>query len=773
MLRPLLACALRRQRPIRTPGGFMTMHTPRLAHHAVAAAAIAALAAPLAGAQTTAPGQLGVIEVTAERRIENIRDVPISVSAISGESLEILNSGGQDIRQLSGRVPSLLIESSFGRAFPRFYIRGLGNTDFDINASQPVSLVFDDVVQENPILKGFPMFDVERVEVLRGPQGTLFGRNATAGVVKFESVKPELGTLGGYGLLTFGTDTMVNAEGAVNVPLGESSALRVSFQSQNRDDWVDNTFAAGPTREFEGFSDNAARVQLLVQPSKDLSILGNLHLRDLQGSARVFRANIIKPGSNDLVDGFDETKVAHDGVNDQDIRNVGGSLRLRWDFGGAALVSITGYESIDSKSRADVDGSAGPYWDFASPFVPGTTVGLQSETADNVPDHSQFTQEFRIESTGTGPLQWLAGVYWFDEELSIEGFSYASVPGNPQNGFITQRQDNQAWAVFGSAGYDVTPQFSVRGGIRYTEDEKDFTVQRFQSPLSFLGAPDAVGPVSESRSASNTSYDLSAVYKLDDATNLYARYATGFRAPSFQGRILFSFGPDISVADSEEVQSIEAGVKADLWDRRARTSLTAFYYEVDGQQLVAVGGGVNTARLLNADKTVGRGIEWDFEAYVTERLLLQMSASYNDTEIQDPNLRVATCGGGCTVTDPIVGGLAVIDGNALPQAPKTIFNLNARYGWPMAGGEAYVLTDWSYRSKVNFFLYESVEFTGKSLLEGGLRFGYIFGDGKYEAAAFVRNLTNEIVAVGGIDFSNLTGFINEPRTWGVSFRASF
>src|SRR5687767_11203597 len=137
--------------------------------------------------------QLESITVTAERRSEDIKDVPNSVSAVRGEFLDVLNSSGQDVRMLAARVPSLNIESSFGRAFPRFYIRGLGNTDFDLNASQPVSLLYDDVVQENPILKGFPAFDLARVEVLRGPQGSLFGRNTPAGVVKFESNRPVRG----------------------------------------------------------------------------------------------------------------------------------------------------------------------------------------------------------------------------------------------------------------------------------------------------------------------------------------------------------------------------------------------------------------------------------------------------------------------------------------------------------------------------------------------------------------------------------------------------
>ncbi|MGH8499218.1 MAG: TonB-dependent receptor plug domain-containing protein, partial [Methylococcales bacterium] len=133
---------------------------------------------------------LEALEVTAQRRTENVQKVPVSVSAIKGENLNAITTSGEDVRVLSGKVPSLYVEGSFGRAFPRFYIRGLGNTDFDLNASQPVSLIYDDIVQENPILKGFPMFDLDRVEVLRGPQGTLFGRNTPAGVVKFESAKP-------------------------------------------------------------------------------------------------------------------------------------------------------------------------------------------------------------------------------------------------------------------------------------------------------------------------------------------------------------------------------------------------------------------------------------------------------------------------------------------------------------------------------------------------------------------------------------------------------
>ncbi len=258
------------------------------AHRIAAAAALAATGWGAASAQQPAPemGKLAPVNVTAERRTENVQDVPNSVSTLGSEILEVIGTSGQDVRVLSGRVPSLNIESSFGRAFPRFYIRGYGNTDFRLNASQPVSLVYDDVVQENPILKGFPVFDLDRIEVLRGPQGTLFGRNTPAGVVKFESVRPGK-ALEGYGSLSFGTFKTINAEGAVNVPTSDDSALRISLLNQTRDDWVHNTNPAGLTQDFEGYRDSAVRAQWLVQPNKDFSALINLHARDYDGSARL------------------------------------------------------------------------------------------------------------------------------------------------------------------------------------------------------------------------------------------------------------------------------------------------------------------------------------------------------------------------------------------------------------------------------------------------------------------------------------------------------
>ena len=713
----------------------------------------AAMAQETSGAAQPASGQLDTVTVTAQRRTENIKDVPVSVSTLQNEKLEVILSGGQDIRVLSGKVPSLNIESSTGRVFPRFYIRGYGNADFSIFASQPVSLIYDDVVQENPILKGFPMFDLANVEVLRGPQGTLFGRNTPAGVVKFESAKPSLKGVEGYYNFSQASHGTVNVEGAANIPLSNEWALRVSTLRQHRDDYVSNAYTHEPD-SLEGYNEHAERVQVLYQPNGTFNALFNVHQRTAAGSSRVFRANIIKKGTNSLVDGFDAENVFTNGQNYQNLTTRGGNVRLSWDLGAVKLYSITGYETISSyNSRGDIDGgtpTSGPG------FIP-----FQVETASVLPDLKQYSQEFRVESKKAGPVSWQAGVYYFDEDATGGSDNYN--PAGARTSRVVSNQQNKAWAAFGSVNYAVTDAFTVRGGLRYTNDKKDFaTLEATNVTL--------IGPASVSTSKHKANWDLSGTYTLSPDVSLYARVATGFRAPSIAAP---SASVPITVADAETITSYEAGVKADLLNRRARASLSVYDYDVKNQQLTVVGGDSNVTKLINAAKTKGRGIEAEIEGFVTPDFKIAASTSYNFTEIRDPSLSVNKCAQ-CTITNPInAAGRVVIDGNPLPQAPKWIVNLSARYNWPLAEGNLFVLTDWSYRSKVNFFLYEAAEFEGKALTEGGLRVGYNWAGGKYEVAAFGRNITNQQRVTGAIDFNNLTGFINEPRQWGVQVKGAF
>ncbi len=711
--------------------------------------------------------------VTAQKTEQNLQDVPMSITAVDGDVMDEIRSGGSDIRFISGRVPSLIVESDFGRVFPRFYIRGLGNTDFDLNASQPVSLIYDDIVMENPMLKGFPVFDMDRVETLRGPQGTLFGRNTPAGIVKFDSVKPSQ-EMDGYAKIGFGTFRQASFEGAIGGALNDSWSARVSYLHDQRADWVRNepglvdpdlNLTNGRVNgdgDLEAYTEDAYRIQVAYD-GDSFSALFNLHGRDLDGTARVFRANIIQPGTNDFVPGYDREVVSHDGGNAQDVKSMGWSAKLEWDLDNdMTFTSITGYETVEAYSRGDVEGGYGASF---LPWMGPGFIPFPAQTADGIPDHNQVTQEFRL-SQASDSMFWQAGVFYFDEHLEVESFNYSDLT-NVHTGYATQVQDTTAYAIFGQADFYLSDETTLTAGIRWSHDSKDYTAA---VPLPPFGG-DPTPPSSVHPSDGNFSGNISIAHVLDDDTNIYARLARGFRAPSVQGRVLF--GGAITVADSETVTSIEEGFKKELWDGRARLNSALFYYQMNDQQLTAGSGTANVNQLVNADKTVGYGFESDLTAKLAPNTLLTLGLSYNHTEIQDPNLTVSPCGAGCVVLDPpgAIAGTVSIDGNSLPRAPRWMSNLILKHIIPLDGGDIVLSTDWAYRSSINFFLYESEEFQGDALLEGGLRIAY--ETEKWALGFYGRNITDQDKLIAAIDFNNLEGIVNDPRIWGVDFQYNF
>ncbi len=705
--------------------------------------------------------RLDPVVTTAQRVEQDAQDVPISITTVSDEKLDNLKAGGADIRFLSARVPSVIAESSFGRAFPRFYIRGYGNTDFDLNSTQPVSMVYDDIPYENPILKGYPVYDMEAVEVLRGPQGTLFGRNTPGGIIKFDSVKPNQ-EFDAYVRGSYGTYNTFDLEGAVGGALTDKLSARLSFLHQSRDDYVDNAFT-GESDAFEGFEVTSGRVQFLFEPTDTLDLLLNIHALTNEGSARLFRANIIDQGERGLGSNFDRDTVFFDGGDGNPLTqdSAGVNFKAVKDFqNGWEFTYIFGHETTETFSRGDIDGGA----IGTMGFMPSGPFNFPSDTSGGIDDLTQTTHEARFAFDDGGPLRAQTGVFVFDEEVTITSLAYA---GDFAFSGATRSQDSQSYGIFGSLFYDISDQLTVSGGLRYTDDEKDFTATRD------VGS-NPIGPLTESVSDEQISWDLSATYAVNDEVNLYGRIARGYRGPSVQGRVVFA--DTLSTADSETVISYEAGAKSELFDNRVRLNGNVFYYEISDQQLTVVGGINNTVQLINADKGEAYGFEIDVEAVATENLVLTGGLSYNKTEIKDDLLLSPGCGTACTVLDPAVtvGGSTFfnISGNSFPNAPEWIANATARYSVPVEGGELYAFTDWAYKGDTNFFLYDSVEFFQEGYWEGGLRFGYA-SDRGYDVSVFGRNITDEDALTGGIDFTTLTGFVNEPQTFGIEFRYDF
>ncbi|MBI1359919.1 MAG: TonB-dependent receptor plug domain-containing protein [Alphaproteobacteria bacterium] len=715
------------------------------------ALAIGALSGPAMAQAAGDDTKVDTIIVTAQQREENLQDVPVSVATVPKDLLNSMFADGSDVLALSARVPGVYAESSNGRVAPRFYIRGLGNIDFDLAASQPVSIIMDDVVQENVVLKSFPLFDQDQVEVYRGPQGSLFGRNTTAGIIRFKSVRPS-DTFSADGSASYGSFNTVNLEGGVGGPLvaGVLSA-RASMLYQHRDDWIDNTTVPGD-KNLGGYDERAARFQLLYTPTDRLNVLLNVHGRDLDGTSAIFRANVITTGTNGLNSNYDRDRVSYDqgGGNPQKYKGWGTSANVGYDFGPVKLTSITGYEETHGFSRGDIDGGVAG---VGPGFIP-----FDSDTQDGLDSLNQFTEEVRLASTSAGPLTWQTGAFYFHTDYVDTTVGPTGFPPS-----TSVRQKNDSWAIFGQGSYAFTDQFSVTAGLRYTNDDKDLIV---------ASAPSNNRSVSDDK----VSWDLSAMYKFTPAVSVYARVADGFRGPSIQGRNI-AFGSPPSVAQSETNLSFEAGWKTELLNDTLRFNGAVFQYTVDHIQLTAVGGAGNLVQLINANKGKAYGFETDIEYVPMPNLIFTGGFSYNHTKIDDPGLLVGICAQ-CTITDPTVMSGATtyanIDGNPFPNAPETTADFTARYSIPMgAGGELFAFTDWSYQGKTNIFLYESVEFHTDHQFEGGLKLGYARTNGLWEAAVFVRNITDEDNIKGAIDFNNNTAFVNDPRVIGVSLNVKY
>ena len=746
--------------------------TASLSLRRLAGTGLAALA--LTVAATPALAQIEILEeitVTAQKREQRLEDVPLAVSAISGEAVDDFVNGGLDIRALAARVPGLNIETSNGRTQPRFYLRGLGNIDFDVNANQPVAMVFDEIALENNVLRSLPLFDIERVEVLRGPQGSLFGRNTNAGAIKIDSARPGQ-DVDGYVRAGFGVRETINVEGAATLPASDTFSTRVSLKYQERGDWIDNTFN-GPGDDFGSFEEFAWRLQFAWTPSERFYGLLKLHGFNQEGShPNVFYANAIEQGSEGLRAGFDQEVARHDNeVADLELNHVGGALNLQWSWGeGNSFTSITGYDTLDNFQSADVDGGEVSD-DPADIGALGRQGFFNVATGDGLTDHYQLTQEFRL-AGDKEKFFYQVGFFYFDEDFDLLNRDFINTAGS-----ALVSQQTESVAVFGQIEYYLNERWSLTVGGRWTDDQKDLQV----GPAETGGTvtPDAI-----SVSDDFFNYDIAVSYDANDDWTWYGRIATGSRGPVTLGRFGF-----VSSAKTEDSVSGEIGFKSTLLDGRARWNSAVYLFQNSDHQLTATGGAANVNQLLNADRVNGYGFETELDFVVTENLFISANLSYNNTEIDDPELRDDLCGSApqCTGLDPVAGTRTgpfcfpagsecitevFIDGNALPRTPEWIFNFVLEYSYPLANGDIYFNTDWNYRGESDLFLHRSVEFVQEARVLGGLRAGYSMNNGM-DFAVVGRNITDEVTVDGALNFLNLTAFVNEPAYWGVEFRWNF
>jgi iron complex outermembrane receptor protein len=548
------------------------------------------------------------------------------------------------------------------------------------------------------------------------------------------------------------------------------------------------------------FEEIAGRVQLLWSPSDDFEALLSLQARSMEGTSSIFRANVFTTGSNELNQNFDRDVVYYDDGdnNPQSYDAFGATLTLDWDLGNSTLTSITSFQDADGSSRGDIDGGVVDFAGTATappgvtsatnvfqfpfgPVVPLTFPGqinISSVTEDGA-DTDQFTQELRLASDTTGPFSWQVGAFYFDSSLQITTDSFASF------GFVDVQHtivehENTTWAIFGQGSYDVTDQLTLTAGVRYTDDEKDYQVLQFPQLWLDLGIPTFIAPPINVQD-DEVSWEVSANFAPTDSSSWYGRVSSGFRAQTIQGRdVAFLETPTVAVP--ETITSYELGYKADLANNRLRLNAAVFYYTIDDMQFSIIGGTGNAQQVINAKEGEATGLEVDLEWLATDNLMFTLGFAYNDTEIKDPALSTTPCnlnngGTGCTPTqpsDPSDPTKVLVNGMPFPRVPETSWNFSARWGTPVGNnGEVFVFTDWIFQGETVMPLYEAVEFNTDSQFEGGLKIGYRNLEDNWELALFGRNITDEENVKGFIDFSNLTGFVNEPAIWGIEGRVDF
>ena len=731
------------------------------------------------GAATTS---LEAVTVTAERREENLQEVPVSVGVVQGDAMRDYTAGGDDtLLALSGRVPSLYAETTTGRIFPRFYIRGLGNIDFYLGASQPVSIIQDDVVLEHVVLKSNPVYDLDQVEVLRGPQGSLFGRNTTAGIIKFDSIKPSQ-DYSGRAQVSYGSFGTFAFDGGFGGPISDTASFRVSTLYQHRDDWVSNTYSgpsadgtAAPRKDaMGGYDDRNVRVQLLLEPSDNFSLLASAHARDYDGTSTLFLRNAIIKGSNHVDVPRDEVAYDEANNNPQAYKTYGGSVKATYRFDGMSLTSISAYETTSGYSRGDTDGGAAVNYPFnGAPNGYGQSMG-------RVRGLDQYTQELRLASENDNALQWQVGAFYFDSRDTTDFYQRAwflTSPANNPNNWVRLRNTNTSWAAFGQLSYQVTDALTLTAGVRETDDSK--RTRLLKTADNAAGVSTYAGRRDVRMSDRTPSWDLSAMYQVNPDVGVYARVATGFRGPTIQGRSAV-FNADFTTADSETILSWEAGIKTSLLDNRLRLNVAAFTYTVDDIQLNGNDSNGNGV-LFNADKAKASGLEADLDWRPIPNLSLTAGVSLLHSQIQDKRVYAQVCALNgvvvCTVNDPTIrvgaNTFAQIDGNPLPNAPKYNVSLAARYDIPVSdSGTFFIATDWNKQGRTSFVLYDSAEFNANGNFEGGVKLGYSGGHGAYEVALFGRNITNEKNLKGVIE-NYMAAVYNEPRIIGVSLNVNW
>lgn len=692
--------------------------------------------------------RLGPVTVTAQRVEENLQDTPVAVTALSTEQIEdkqVLN-----IRDLTAQVPNINIATNTGTASAaRIFLRGVGEDESRGAVDQAVGIYVDGVYIGRSVGSLFDVVDLESIEVLRGPQGTLYGRNTVGGAIKLNSVKPQFENSGKFGA-TFGNYDRQEYKATGNIRMGDRTAARVTAFSRSRDGFHDlNPNGAQSTAERDGvgaLDTLAVRGSLYHEFNDDWSVLFAIDHTDdrsdpipdsiVPGQDADNNIFTIEPAPGTTCPAGGLLPLGCFSDYSSELTSSGISARVEGAFGNLEFTSITAFRELEDELS--------------------TRIGFPYS---QMTDQDQFSQEFTIGQSGQGALDWIAGVYFFQEDLNLDTtfifpFSIDS--------------STDSIAVFGQGTFAVSDQLSLTAGVRATNDEKDF---------------DGVGPFGfarmDSQEFDNISYTLGADYRFTESVLGYAKYSTGFKSggwspDAFSGTAVFL------PVEEETLDSFEVGVKSE-WNDTLRINAAAFFNQYEGLQIGATVPGLGFTR-FNVDETEISGIEVEAVWQVTDNFQLNgnwglLDAQYNSlTGDQARGLinNLANPIAGCAGVDPSVDAEAIrcALGLELKNAPEFKATIGALYTRPIFGGEMIVSADASFED-------DTWSLVANAPAHAFIEIDPIYNarvkyqdDRGWSVALFGRNLTDEAYYRAS-SATALTTYASPPYEYGIEFGAEF
>lgn len=703
------------------------------------------------------------IVVTAQRREQNLQDVPIAIEAFTAEIIQ--KNMFADVGEYLTRTPNASFISNGARSRRQISIRGVTNFLGFVGTST-TGFYLDDfsigVSTINP-----PIMDIERIEILRGPQATYFGRNAVGGGISITTRKPS-DEFEGSIMADFSSFDTIDLEGVINVPIVEDKfAVRVNAKRVESDGNIRNInpIGGGNDSEYE-YAKVAARFTPNDQFTADFMfqfVSEDVGMREgvPSGVFSNFAGNVLYAGEFEDRDGDGRSDPFVDQVGfwpDNDNRtnfnfpqNVGTAFRnavLRFDYETDNLLftSITGLINSEFTLAGDIDGSSR---DFFREFR-----NLERQS---------ISTEFRVQNTGESALRWSAGVIYADDEGDDWNRTFVAAErsfGLPA-GFLIDREDSASnteyWAVFGQLDYDVNDKLTLSAGGRYSEETIESNISGFSGALETI--------LSVEDTFTDFSPRFAATYRANESTTLYATISKGFKS----GGVQIAPNPEAETFDPEELWNYEIGVKAELLDQRLRLNAAAFYMDwtdlqvafqenlIDDNGDFVLFGGVN-----NADSATSRGLEVTATALASPNLLINVGIGYLDAEFDE-------------FTALIDGQNRILDGFTIPNSPEWTMSADAEYSFNVQGWDSYARLEWVFRDDINpnttSLIYEGFPWDVPSYDFFNLRVG--FEKDNLKVVGYVENLFDEEYYTNAYQKAFASGLFIEPSFRRVGIQATY